>query len=211
MNVLLIAYTSRMYADALERVLAEEPGLDVLTTDVDGLSLTAGPYPADIVLVAAGSQLSGIAPAIAAVKGYLPHAPIVLLLPELSSDLIRYALTAGVAGFLTEDESLWDLLQALHQARRGKMVFPAAAGFLHTAGKEPGPGADLRLTPRELDVLAQVATGREDQEAAQLLYISLLTLRTHVRNILRKLGVHSRMAAVVKAAEIGLIALPGRR
>lgn len=210
MNVLFVSQACRVFTEALERELATTGGHVVVTITPDNPGHPGAGGWADVILVA-GGRPSGLVPAVSWLRRRFPDVPVVALLPELSSELVRRTIPLGVSGFLSAEDAVSDLLHALQQVSRGRIVLPAAGAAARHAGRDAtDTEQDLSLTPRELDVLAQVAAGREDQEAARLLFISPLTLRTHVRNILRKMGVRSRMAAVLKAAEFGLIDLPDR-
>ena len=80
--------------------------------------------------------------------------------------------------------------------------------FKQMPGSEQGQGSGLRLTERELEVLRLVSTGLSNREIAQRLFISENTVKNHVRNILEKLQLHSRMEAVMYAVREHLLDLP---
>jgi DNA-binding NarL/FixJ family response regulator len=111
---------------------------------------------------------------------------------------VRAALDAGASGYLLKDADADEVAAAVRAASRGELQLdPAIARSL----VEPGP----KLTPRELDVVELVATGRANKEIADRLSISERTARTHVSSILLKLGLESRTQLALWAVQTGFI------
>lgn len=127
----------------------------------------------------------------------------VLLLSSFSPpSTVQAALSAGAWGYLLKDSSFEQILDALRRVRTGFRVLPAdVAGRLGDALAHP-------LTDREQTVLKTLARGGSNREIGRALGIAEATARTHVRNILSKLGVGSRAKAVAQALERGLIEPP---
>jgi DNA-binding NarL/FixJ family response regulator len=129
----------------------------------------------------------------------------VLALSAYSDD--RYVsgmLEAGVVGYLLKEEAPETIAQAVRAAARGEAHFSppvAARAAAWARGELPG-----RLTERELEVLQLLAEGLSNKEIAQALYVTVRTANFHVGNILRKLGVLSRVEAVVWAKDHGVVA-----
>jgi DNA-binding NarL/FixJ family response regulator len=114
------------------------------------------------------------------------------------------AFDAGASGLLTKSASLADLLEAIHDVSRGDVVVPRsllAELIRHLVARrrvrEGGRALLDRLTTREHEVLALLASGADNRAIASALFISPLTARTHVQNVLRKLRVHSRLEAAM--------------
>ena len=120
---------------------------------------------------------------------------------------VRAALEAGASGYLLKDADVDDVAAAVRAAHRGELQLdPAVARLLMSSLR--GISRDdvsSALTPRELEVLALVGTGRANKQIAAELSISERTARTHVSNILRKLGLASRTQAALWAVREGLV------
>ncbi|MGY1696076.1 MULTISPECIES: response regulator [unclassified Geodermatophilus] len=120
-------------------------------------------------------------------------------------DRIRSALEAGASGYLLKDAEADQVVDAIRQAHRGEMPLgPAVARQLARAVSAPGRTALDTLTAREHEVLVLLATGLSNREIARRLSISERTARTHVSNILDKLGLRSRTQAALYAIQHGL-------
>jgi DNA-binding NarL/FixJ family response regulator len=143
--------------------------------------------------------------------------PRIIILTTFDIDRYVYdALVAGASGFLLKDVSASHLANAVRLVMTGDaLLSPVITRRL----VEQQTGALIRgaqsvrtlgtLTPRELDVLRIVATGQTNAEIAALLHLSETTVKTHVSNVLTKLGVKYRVQAVVIAYESGLVAAGG--
>ncbi|MGC6230466.1 nitrate/nitrite response regulator protein NarP [Hafnia paralvei] len=120
---------------------------------------------------------------------------IILTVSDSRSDV--YALVdAGADGYLLKDSEPEMLLSQIHQAASGKNVFSdTISEYLSSRTELTDPFADL--TERELDVLQEVARGLSNKQIASQLHISEETVKVHIRNLLRKLDVRSRVAATV--------------
>ncbi len=139
--------------------------------------------------------------------------PRVIMLTTFDLDQYVYAaLTAGASGFLLKDVTPEQLVAAVRLVRAGDaLLAPTITRRLVERFAKPEPGAavvprDLAaLTPRELEVLRQLATGRSNAELAALFQLSEATVKTHVARILGKLQLRDRAQAVVLAYETGLV------
>lgn len=131
--------------------------------------------------------------------------PRVLVLTTYDTDDdIRRALAAGADGYLLKDTPRADLLAAVRDLAAGRsVVAPAVLRALATP--PPATSVPVALTPRERDVLREVAAGGTNQQAAGRLFISEATFKTHLARVYDKLGVTDRAAAVRAAYEQGLL------
>ena len=137
----------------------------------------------------------------------------VLILTTFDSDEHVYAaLRLGASGFLLKDAPSEQLVGAVRSVARGDaLIDPAITRrlilqFTRAARPAPDPATELRdLTPRERDVLRQVAKGRSNGEIARALFVEESTVKTHVARILMKLDLRDRVQAVVLAYETGLV------
>jgi DNA-binding NarL/FixJ family response regulator len=138
----------------------------------------------------------------------------VLILTTFDLDEYAFAgLRAGASGFLLKNVPPEDLLSAIRAVATGDAVLaPSVTRRLLDAFADRLPVADARnesvlsgLTPREREVLVEVATGESNAQIAQRLFLSEATVKTHVGRILAKLHLHDRVQAVVLAYETGLV------
>ena len=134
--------------------------------------------------------------------------PVVMLTTSSEERDLIESLRNGAQGYLLKDMDPDDLVNALHDIVAGKtVVAPELAGVLAkvvqqgntSTATEPAPFADL--TPREHEILCHLAEGQSNKVIARKLGISDGTVKLHVKAVLRKLGVHSRVEAAVIAVE----------
>lgn len=130
---------------------------------------------------------------------------VVALTSFKEETLIQNALQAGAIGYLLKDVSADELAQAIRAAFAGRATLSSAVAevMVHAAGQPPKPGLDL--TERERAVLALMVEGLNNTQIAGRLGVSPSTIKSHVSNILSKLGVSSRTEAVTLALRNGLI------
>jgi DNA-binding NarL/FixJ family response regulator len=156
---------------------------------------------------------SGIEACIA-IKEAAPAARIIMLtVSDEEADLYE-AVKNGASGYLLKDSSIDEVAQAIRVVADGQsLISPSMAIKLLDEFKQmsrsdrtqvPSP----RLTDRELEVLKLVAQGLNNREIAKQLFISENTVKNHVRNILEKLQLHSRMEAVMYAVREKLLDIP---
>jgi DNA-binding NarL/FixJ family response regulator len=134
-------------------------------------------------------------------KVTLPESEFIMLTVYQDSTLLIQSLMAGASGYLLKRTAPDKLLMAIREVREGgaPMTPGMARRVVQHFQEAPPPTSDLaRLTPREKDVLDQLARGFCYKEVADNLHIGTGTLQTHVHNIYEKLRVHSRTEAVVK-------------
>ncbi|GGS61843.1 DNA-binding response regulator [Planobispora rosea] len=141
---------------------------------------------------------------------------VVILTNYALDEYVFAALRAGASGFLVKDIEPADLLQSVRVAALGEALLSPSVTrrlieeYVSTPPRPvPGPGME-RLTDREREVLALVATGMSNEEIALHLTISHATVKTHVSRIIGKLGARDRAQLVVHAYESGLV-VPGNR
>jgi DNA-binding NarL/FixJ family response regulator len=131
---------------------------------------------------------------------------VVVLTSFADDELVRAALEAGASGYLLKDTDADEVAVAVRAAARGELQLdPAVARGLLSSLGAVSHDAKADLTARELEVLRLVGAGRANKEIAARLDISERTARTHVSNILGKLGVASRTQAALWAVREGLV------
>lgn len=143
-----------------------------------------------------------------------PHVKAVMLVAAPDPGLMAAAIEGGAAGFISRDCHIIDVVRALPRVCHGERVFDGdlLRAAVVRAFCRPGAGGGdwlrVLLTSREQEVLMQIAEGECTRQIARSLDITEATVRTHVQNVLVKLGVHSRLEASTLVAESGV---PGRR
>ncbi|MFC8922156.1 response regulator [Cellulosimicrobium sp. NPDC057127] len=193
----------------LRAILEAEPDLAVVGEAGDGTevpALVAASRPDVVLMDVRMPRIDGIA----ATQALLARerAPRVLVVTTFENDdHVLDALRAGAHGFLLKRARPEEVVQAVRVVALGEsLLFPDAVRRLATA--RPPAGDELRaarLTEREGEVLRLMATGLSNAEIAGELYLGVETVRTHVGNVLAKLGVRDRTQAVVRAYESGFV------
>ena len=140
-----------------------------------------------------------------AIRQQFPSVQVLALTSFKDKELIKNMLEAGAIGYLLKDVSSDDLARAIRAAHAGRATLSpdVAQVIVHTAGQPPAIGLDL--TEREQVVLALMVEGLNNTQIAGELTISPSTVKSHVSNILSKLGVASRTEAVTLALRQGLV------
>ncbi len=143
-----------------------------------------------------------------------PEFAALVLTASLDRAEYARAVEAGAAGVLHKSADVDEIITAVRRVVNGESLFTTSelvellrlAG--HTREQEREARSNIeRLTPRETEVLKALAEGLSNKEIAEKLYMSVDTERTHMMNILNKLGVHSRLQALLFAARYGVIEL----
>ena len=146
-------------------------------------------------------DMSG-AQATAIIRGESPEARIIILTVHAGDGEVRQALDAGASGYILKEALRKDLLESIREVRAGRLrLSPEVARRLEEHAGSP------EMTPRERDILAELAHGATDQQIAQNLGISEQTVKSHIKGILGKLGAQNRTQALAMAARRGLVRL----
>jgi DNA-binding NarL/FixJ family response regulator len=212
----LVVDDQELFRRGITMLLAAEPGILVVGEAGDGLegtSLAVSTTPDVVLLDVRMPKRTGIE-ACLAIKEAVPSAKIVMLtVSDEEADLYE-AVKSGASGYLLKDSSIEEVAQAVRVVADGQsLISPSMAVKLIDEFKQMSkperenvPG--FRLTERELEVLRLVARGMNNREIAKQLFISENTVKNHVRNILEKLQLHSRMEAVMYAVREKILELP---
>ena len=141
-----------------------------------------------------------------------PRTMTLVLSASLEPGRFARAVEAGASGVLHKSTPIKDIVEAVRKLRAGEALLSPAevVEMLRLVGRErqeehAARQAVERLTPREKEVLQALAEGLESREIAEKLNVTVETERTHMVNILHKLGVHSRLQALVFAARHGVV------
>ena len=213
----LIVDDHALFRRGLEMVLAEEPDIELVGEASDGAEAVAkaGEALPDVILMDIRMPKSSGIEACRAMKEVAPSAKIVMLTISDEEEDLFEAIRAGASGYLLKDipyDEVADVVRAVHGGQ--SLINPSMAAKLLTefaalakrdgeerAQEVPAP----KLTDREMEVLRLVARGMNNRDIAKELFISENTVKNHVRNILEKLQIHSRMEAVMIAVRENLI------
>ncbi len=139
------------------------------------------------------------------IRQQFPQVQVIALTSFKEGELIKNALEAGAIAYLLKDVSADDLVRAIRAAHAGRATLSpeAAQALVETANQPPVPGLDL--TEREHEVLALMVEGLNNTEIAARLTVSPSTIKSHVSNLMSKLGVASRTEAVALALRHKLV------
>lgn len=134
-----------------------------------------------------------------------PQVRVIALTSFKDETLVQKALDAGAIGYLLKDIDADDLADAIRAAHRGEPALAPEAAWILFQARRRGPGLGDDLTEREREVLGLIVEGATNPEIAEQLIISRSTVKTHVSNILSKLGVSTRTEAASLALHEGLV------
>ncbi|MFC7330435.1 response regulator [Marinactinospora rubrisoli] len=212
----LVVDDHAFFRRGLVSVLAEEADIDVVGEAGDGEQAIrqAGDLRPDVVLMDVRMPRTSGIDACTGIKDAVPSAKIVMLTISDEEEDLFDALKAGATGYLLKTISVDELPDAVRAISGGQsFINPSMATKLITefttlARKGTGraeQAAGPRLTEREMEVLRLVARGLSNREIAKQLVISDNTVKNHVRNILEKLQLHSRMEAAIYAIRQNVI------
>jgi two-component system NarL family response regulator len=213
MSSVLIVDDAELFREALKAAFVQE-GFSVVGDAADAMAaidLAREHRPDLVMLDVLMPGMSGLEVVGAIVKAS-PATRVVLLTSSESAEDLLAAVKVGASGYMTKDTPLPRLVAAMHDVLDGgAAVSPAMGGKLFSALRDllrhQGSVAARtpELTGRELEILEMVGGGKTSKEIADELYISVNTVRNHVRNVLDKLGMKSRFEAVNWAQREGLI------
>jgi DNA-binding NarL/FixJ family response regulator len=211
----LIVDDDELVRVGLRAIVDAEPDLQVVGEAADGaevVPLAARSRPDVVLMDVRMPAIDGIQ-ATRRLLAASRDPPRVLVITTFENDDYVYdALRAGASGFLLKRARPAEVVEAIRVAARGEsLLFPAALRRL-VAGRGAGGGDRLRdagLTDREADVLRRMAAGLSNAEIAAELVVSVETVKTHVGNVLAKLGARDRTQAVIAAYESGFVTPSG--
>ena len=213
----LIVDDHALFRRGLEMVLDEEDDIELVGQASDGAEATqrAAESLPDVVLMDIRMPKSTGIVACRAMKEAAPSTKIVMLTISDEEEDLFEAIRAGASGYLLKDIPLDEVAEAVRAVHGGQsLISPSMAGKLLTEfatlarRNEDEPPQQVpapKLTDREMEVLKLVAKGMNNRDIAKELFISENTVKNHVRNILEKLQIHSRMEAVMIALRDKLI------
>lgn len=205
---ILIADDHGVVREGLRMFLRLDPEMDVVAEAADGAEALrlAGALQPDVVLMDLIMPVMDGITATRAIREQFPDTEVVALTSVLEDASVVGAVRAGAIGYLLKTTDADELRRAIRAAADGQVqLSPEAAARLMREVR--GPDSPESLTERETDVLRLVAEGKANKEIAQGLGIGEKTVKTHVSNILAKLGLQSRTQAALHAARIGIVTI----
>ncbi len=218
-----LADSSRLTTMGISQVLQKEADIELVGTAADGDEAAAKTLelePDVLVIEADLPRTSGIK-VTQRIRRELPHVGVVILTAKDEEQTLFEAIRAGAAAYLNKDCDPTELVDAIRKARAGQFIInekvfnrPAVASKVLAEFRELsvyGPGSShvfAPLSPREVQILDNIAQGMTNKEVAYALAISEQTVKNHMSSILRKLSVNDRTQAVVYAIRQGWIKGP---
>jgi DNA-binding NarL/FixJ family response regulator len=208
---ILVVDDHSLFRRGLVSVLAEIPDFQVVGEASNGSEaiLAAGLYAPELILMDVHMPVMGGVETVRALrKAKFPGVILMLTISQNEKDLLD-ALGAGADGYLLKNLEPQDIDRALRQARKGMGALSPemAQPLIQAIRAGPPPSAVDPLTARELEVLGEIAKGGTTVQIAESLVISEPTVKTHVKNILKKLGAANRAEAVYIANQLGLVSI----
>ena len=211
----LIVDDHALFRRGLVMVLEQEKDIELVGEAGDGqeaVQIASETMP-DVVLMDVRMPRRGGIEATTQIKEIAPHTKILMLtISDEEADLYD-AIKAGASGYLLKDLPIEEVATAIRDVYKGESrISPSMASKLMSEfatmvkkTDEKPVAAQPRLTEREMEVLRLVAKGKNNRDIAKELFISENTVKNHIRNILEKLHLHSRMQAVVYAVREKLL------
>ena len=211
----LVCDDHALFRRGLQMVLDQEADLELVGEASDGVEVVekAQELMPDVILMDVRMPKRSGIEAATEIKDALPHVKILMLtISDEEGDLYE-AIKAGASGYLLKEIPIEEVADAIRSVWAGQSrISPSMASKLLTefaaiskASQEKPQMPAPRLTDREMEVLRLVAQGMNNRDIAKELYISENTVKNHIRNILEKLHLHSRMEAVVYAVREKMI------
>ncbi len=205
-----------MLASAIVEILEGEPGLRVLAVARSGADAVRLATQEAVGVVFMDYRLPDMTGAAAAgqIRTARPETPIVFHTADDSETALLDAIDAGASAYLTGAATAGEIVEAVRRAIQGEVLIPVALFARAIARQrrvatEQGERERLlaEFTPRELEILRVLATGRDTATIADRLGIAPHTVEWHLRHVMEKLRVHSKLQALVAAVRLGLIQL----
>src|SRR3954463_2836736 len=205
------------FTDMLRVVLDLEQDISVdgtATTGEEGLSMALETHP-DVALVDYHMPgMSGL-DVIKALKDAGEQTKVIVLTGDTDEAVMAGAIAEGAVGYITKHQAIREVVEAVRKASEGEPVIPPfmiprILSHFHNQQQQEQQSQTLRdrLSSREIEILQQLARGADNKAIGETLIISPHTVRTHIQNILTKMGVHSKLEATTMALKVGLISLP---
>jgi NarL family two-component system response regulator LiaR len=210
----LVVDAHRMFAEALEMLLAGEQDLEVVGTAATGeeaVELVEAVRPRVVLIGIALPTMGGIE-ATRRIRQVSPSTQVIIVSAYLEPEVMAQAIEAGACGLVPKTHPVDKLVLTIRQVAQGEIAFPGSdmSEILSTVRQaqqirlETDRAVGL-LSRREVEILQGIMDGLGNAELARSLHLSPSTVQTYIKNILGKLDVHSKLEAVTFALRHGLI------
>ena len=206
-TTVLIVEDHQVFAEGLAALINDQKDMKVVgyASSLADTLVRAKELQPDLVLVEFRLPDGTAADVASAVRQVRPDTRLIFLAREDSESVRFAAVEAGAGAFIHKSSAGQELVDAIRTvAAGGSLITPGTIANLITSRREVEAQLE-RLTPREIQVLRLMAEGMSSRDIAGLLGISYTTVRTHIRSLGSKLGVHSKLEAVSKARELALV------
>lgn len=204
---MLIVEDHQVVAEGLAALINDQADMKVIGSagSVQDSIAKAVELKPDLVLIDFRLTDGTGADAATAIRQLRPETKLIFLTREDSDAARIAALESGASGFIHKSRAAQEVVDAIRTVAQGATLFtPRTIAQLLNTRREVEAQLE-RLTPREKEVLRLMAEGTPSREIASRLGISYTTVRTHIRSLGSKLGVHSKLEAIVKARELALV------
>lgn len=212
--LVLLVDDHALFREGLRMIISSQPDMEVIGEAGDGLEAVVKAAELRPELIMMDIQMPGMdgIEAVQKIKHQAPETTIVMLTVRDEDEKLFEAIKNGAQGYLLKSMHSAELIAMAKRALEGEVAIPTRlAGkmldeFRRLSKLTPPEKKDVEeLTPREMEVLRLAAAGKTDKEIAQILILSIHTVKTHLRNVLAKLHVRSRREAARTAKNIGLM------
>ena len=206
---LVLADSHRLVIESLATALIQRGiGVAALATSPPEVLAQVAEHQPDICLLSTHFPTSSGLDVLRVIRKQQPHVKVVMLSAAPDPVLMAAAIEGGAAGIISKYCHIVDIARALPRLRQGERVFDGASlgrvvGAFHRSGAGRSDRHWVGLTRREQEVLTQIVEGKSTRQIASSLTVTDATVRMHVRNVLVKLGVHSRLEASTLSSRVG--------
>lgn len=229
----VIADDHPLVREALRMVLNGRQDLELVGEATDGeeaLELCRRLGPELVLMDVRMPRMDGLE-ATRQIKKELPRTVVLVLTAVEEPRCLLEALKAGASGYVLKEAAPRQIAEAIRKALDGEFPLNQEVGMrllmrlveempkeeeekpaerastseVKSSGREQGPATLESLSPREIEVLKLIARGRSNQQISRELFLSVSTVKKHVRHVVLKLGVSDRVQAAIKAIELGLL------
>lgn len=207
-TTVIVVEDRKRIRDAIVDLINAAPGLhcEAAFGSCEALLDTLPHQQSDVILMDIGLPgMSGIE-GVKAIKSRWPAIDVLMHTVYDDDEKIFQSILAGASGYVLKNAESEEILRAIREIRIGAPMSASIARRLLAMmrGKEAAPAGDLNLTPREMDILQWLVEGLSYKKIAEKLFISPLTVQSHIKRVYEKLQVHSKSAAVSKALKYRL-------
>jgi DNA-binding NarL/FixJ family response regulator len=202
----LIADDHRLMLDGIRRALEDDGGFDIVAETMNGtqvLPLVSRTKPDLVLLDVRMPNMDGLA-CLDEIRRRHPDIKVVMLSASTSQEMVETALRRGAAAYIVKSIDPSDLASTLRQAIDGNVFSAYGVGDASDSSSAKAAG----LTDREISILKALARGSSNEQIAKEFWVAQQTVKFHLTNIYRKLGVKNRTEAIRHAYKLGFVESP---